>query len=285
MIEYKEEKSFVNIRNIKSSYIIKKVLSFLDEKKKLNIIIYNKEFQKMISVNLKDYKSISRKYKIGEKNGKGKEFNNKGKLIFEGEYLNGKRNGEGIEYDDGILIFEGEYLNGKRNGRGKEYNYKNQLVFEGVYLKGKRLDGKGYNINGNLEYDIKKGKGYIKEYKKNGYGGLIFEGEYLNGKGKKYNYDGILIFEGEYLNGERNGKGKELYRNGKLKFEGEYFNGKQWTGKGYNINDNLEYEIKKGKGNVKEYDEDGTLTFEGEYLNDLNGKEMEKEKNTIMMVI
>ena len=36
---------------------------------------------------------------------------NKDELIFEGEYLNGKRNGNGKEYDKyDILIFEGEYL-------------------------------------------------------------------------------------------------------------------------------------------------------------------------------
>ena len=30
------------------------------------------------------------------------------------------------EYSDcGILIFEGDYLNGKRNGKGKEYDYYN----------------------------------------------------------------------------------------------------------------------------------------------------------------
>ena len=36
-------------------------------------------------------------------------------LIFEGEYLNGKRNGKGKEYyDNGKLEFEGEFINGKR---------------------------------------------------------------------------------------------------------------------------------------------------------------------------
>ena len=39
----------------------------------------------------------------------------------EGEYLNGKRNGQGIEYVEGKLKFEGEYLNGFRVGKGKEY--------------------------------------------------------------------------------------------------------------------------------------------------------------------
>ena len=37
-------------------------------------------------------------------------------ILFEGEYLNKKRNGKGKEYyEDGELKFEGEYLNGKRN--------------------------------------------------------------------------------------------------------------------------------------------------------------------------
>ena len=54
------------------------------------------------------------------KDGKGyiKEYNIHGKLEFEGEYLNGERNGKGKEYfDNGKLEFEGEYLNGKRNGK------------------------------------------------------------------------------------------------------------------------------------------------------------------------
>ena len=42
--------------------------------------------------------------------------------------MNGERK-EGKEYNyDGNLIYDGEYLNGKRNGKGKLYNYgKNKL--------------------------------------------------------------------------------------------------------------------------------------------------------------
>ena len=58
-------------------------------------------------------------------------------MIFEGEYLNGSRNGKGKEYWKGKLRFEGEYLNGLRNGKGKEYNKDGELVFEGGYLKWK----------------------------------------------------------------------------------------------------------------------------------------------------
>ena len=46
--------------------------------------------------------------------GRIKEYSYNGDIIFEGEYLNGKRNGKGKEYDDIKLIFEGEYRNGER---------------------------------------------------------------------------------------------------------------------------------------------------------------------------
>ena len=37
------------------------------------------------------------------------------------------------------MIFEGEYINGKRrNGKGKEYNEDGKLRFEGDYLNGER---------------------------------------------------------------------------------------------------------------------------------------------------
>jgi len=56
------------------------------------------------------------------KNGKGKEyFSIRGELKFEGEYLNGRKNGKGKEYDyNDKLYYEGEYINGKRHGKGKE---------------------------------------------------------------------------------------------------------------------------------------------------------------------
>ena len=125
------------------------------------------------------------------------------------------------------LKFEGEYLNGERNGKGKEYYENGQLKFEGEYLNGKKWNGKGYDKDGKLEYEIKNGKGFIIEYK----------------EWKK-------IFEGEYLNGMRNGKGKEYYSNDKLKFEGEYLNDKIWNGKGYDKKGNIKYEFINGIRNI-----------------------------------
>ena len=80
------------------------------------MIIYNKNLQNLIGVDIEAYKRISEKYKIGKKDGKGKEYDLKtNKLIFEGKYLYGKKSGKGKEYDiNGELICRGEYIIGKR---------------------------------------------------------------------------------------------------------------------------------------------------------------------------
>ena len=79
-------------------------------------------------------------YLNGKKNGKCKDYYNDGKLMFEGEYLNGKKNGKCKEYYlNGKLSFEGEYLNGKKNGKCKEYSCCGGLEFEGYYLNGEKI--------------------------------------------------------------------------------------------------------------------------------------------------
>ena len=115
MAEFEDFKSKINLKDIKSSYIINKIFLFLNEEQKLKIIVNNMEFQNICLVGIEDYKKASGKYKIGDKNGKGKEYIiNTNILIFEGEYMNGKRNGKGKEYyRNSKLRFEGEYLNGK----------------------------------------------------------------------------------------------------------------------------------------------------------------------------
>ena len=91
------------------------------------------------------------KYELINGNGKVIEFDDLDD-VFKGEYLNGKRNGKGREFDGLVneIIFEGEYLNGFRHGYGKEYyaNCKTEPIFEGEYLKGLRWNGKGKEYSG-----------------------------------------------------------------------------------------------------------------------------------------
>ena len=138
----------------------------------------------------------------GKKNGKGKKYEN-GKLIFEGEYLDGEEwNGYKAIYNDDELLFEGELINHFKR-KGKEYS-KGNLVFEGEFLLDKKWSGITYDEDGKIIYTILNGKGIVREYDE--YGILKFEGEYLyglkNGKGKEFDYyTGDVEFEGEYLNG------------------------------------------------------------------------------------
>ena len=178
--------------NIKSKYILKIVLSNVSEKKKLDLIKYNKNLQTKLNIKLLYYKIFSGNYKIiyennnkigriydeyndrlvfegefskGKKNGNGKEYDNNERLIFEGEYINGERNGKGKEYyDNGKLKFEGLYLYGKRNGKGKEYYKNEELKFEGEYKNGIMYEGKIYDNKLKKIIELKKGKGKIKEY-------------------------------------------------------------------------------------------------------------------------
>ena len=131
--------------NIKSTYIIKYLFAFIDDRRKLKMLRYNKSVQNRIDINIMNYKRFANKYIIKEEN-IIKEYNiYNDELIFEGEYLNGKRNVKGKEYNsyNDKLIFKGEYLNGERNGKGNEYDKYGKLVFEGEYLNGKRWNGIG----------------------------------------------------------------------------------------------------------------------------------------------
>ena len=280
-----EQKEILSFRKV-IPLIKRKIFSFLSEKDKLEIIQYNKFFQKVFGVDIENYKKLSGKYIIVDDNEKNKVNIYKMDtiiLIYEGEYLNKRKNGKGKEYDIyGRLIYEGNYLKGKKNGNGKEYFENGYILFEGEYLDNKRYNGKGYNPLGKPEFEINKGNWNIKEYDYSG--DLLFDGEYLNcernGKGKEYYFGFIYI--GEFKNGKKNGKGKVFDYTGNLFFEGEYLNGKRWNGKIYDEDGNLSYELKNGYGKNMEYYEE--YSHEGEYLNgEKNGKGKEY-KNMIFMV-
>ena len=264
------------LKNIKSKkYITKLLFLYIDEERKLRLVKYNKSLQKNINISIINYKHYSGRYIIYITNNYGKEYDGyNNDLLFEGEYLNGKRNGKGKEYDyDGRLIFKGEYLNGKRHGKGKEYGLEGKVSFDGEYLNGKK-NGKG------KRYDIVDGELYFKGeylndkewigtgYKDNGHISYkLKNSKNGSGTGVEYYHNGKKLFEGEYLNGKRNGKGIEYYNNGEKLFEGEYLNDLKWNGTGYDSLKFKRYELKNGKGLVKEYNKYADyLEFEGEYL-------------------
>ena len=303
-----EDEKIIDLRkSVKSRYIIKEILSFLDEYLKLNIIAYNTQFQRLFNIDVDYYRKVSGKLKVGGINGEGKQYKlDSDILLFEGEYKNGKKNGKGKEYyENGHLKFEGEYLKGKKiygkgfnekgdiilniekNGKGKEYYSNGAIQFEGEYFNGRKWNGQGYNDEGSLEFKIKYGKGNIKEY--NYIGKLEYEGEYLNGKrhGKGKEFERIKFNEDDFINQEKIGiKKKFSYSHGLKRFEGEFKNGKRnGYGKVFNLLSNkliFEGEFINGERNGygKEYNNMENLIYEGEYINQIrNGRGKEYYNN------
>ena len=93
------------LKNIKSSYIARIVFSFVEEKQKLKIIKINKRLQKTINISIINYKHFKGKYIIYESDEYGKEYNGyDDKLLFEGEYYHGERNGNGKEFSAELYL-------------------------------------------------------------------------------------------------------------------------------------------------------------------------------------
>ena len=178
-------------QRIKSSFILKKIFNNVYYKRKLYITKNNKRIKQKLDINLIDFRRFSGRYKE-DMNGKTKEYDSYShRLLFEGLYSNGKRIGEGKEYnDDGNLIFEGEYLDGKKwKGIAKEYDEDTgKLILEYEYLSGK-IDGES------------------KEYDKYN-GDLLFSGKIKNGKmnGIGTEYISILYEKSDYKNLKHNSK-------------------------------------------------------------------------------
>ena len=81
-------------QNIKSSYFIKLIFTFVEEVQKLKLVRYNKSIQRNLDISIINYKFFKGNYIIYESKKIGKEYRwYDDTLIFEGEYLNGKRNG------------------------------------------------------------------------------------------------------------------------------------------------------------------------------------------------
>jgi len=170
---------------------------------------------------------------------------------YEGDCVNGKRNGFGkLIYKDGS-IYEGNWLNEKKNGHGKMI-YDNGDIYEGQF-------------ENNLEKF-----GIMKFYDKNIYN--FYEGEFLNGNIDgvgKMTYSNGDVYEGQWENRLKQGNGIMIYSNGDS-YEGEWYNDiKSKKGKMiYSNGDVYEGEwyigLKQGKGKMIYSNGD---IYEGEWYN------------------
>ncbi len=144
-------------------------------------------------------------------NGKGKYVYSNSKYslrYYEGNFVNGLKDGHGLYYDDYNGTIQKKYVG---DFKKDEYHGKGKLIslpgeYEGEFYKG-----------------LKHGKGKYKSIV-----GWIFEGDFKFDE----KYYGTFKFKdnskyiGQYVDDKRNGQGKYYDKNGQLKFEGRFRNSK-----------------------------------------------------------
>ncbi|MDF2650597.1 MAG: hypothetical protein K0Q73_6402 [Paenibacillus sp.] len=185
--------------------------------------------------------------KGGIPDGQGAGYNPSGEMIYEGSFKNGKYDGPGRFYVNGMLLYDGEFVKNKYDGSGKLYS-QGRLFYEGEFKENNR-HGKG------KLYDDTRFK--ILEY----------EGEFVNDKFEGYGIHYFNNYIGEWKNGEKHGNGQDYGRY--LEYEGIFVGGVR---EGYGrlfISDRQIYEgmmikgVPEGTGKLMDYY--GKVTYEGQF--------------------
>lgn len=208
----------------------------------------------------------------------------KGQLIYQGEFIQNKKQGHGILYKNGFIHYEGHFRNDLMDGYGVLY-YKEDLIAPYHSLREQYPHLNQPQYEGDFVHGMKKGKG--KQYYPNGF--LQYEGDFIwhhmQGAGKLYYSTesptaeelslGVttLQYEGYFFEDMKHGKGKIYSRQGVLQAEGQ-FKEDAMTGQGvlYYANGQASYigELVQGKkhGRGDFYNEEGKLIYSGEFIDD-----------------
>ena len=238
-----EQPSLLRFKN-GNIYIGEVNQGMLDGQGKLEMVtgvVYEGKFKENLihgqgMVQWPDSSSYKGSFKLGLKHGSGIYKNPKKGVIYEGEWVEGKREGKGrLTLKDGS-VYEGEFKSGLKEGKGKLV-YPSGNYYDGIWKGGKK-EGDGIM---KWQQDGQRYKGNWSCDRPNGQGDLIWLEQ--NGLNKVFRNR----YSGNFDNNKRSGLGKFFYANGAI-YEGE------WKGN-----------IKHGYGVY--YNEDGVPTY-GFYQND-----------------
>ncbi|CAG7635470.1 hypothetical protein PAESOLCIP111_03668 [Paenibacillus solanacearum] len=217
-------------------------------------------------------------YQSGKQTGYGKLYDSQNRVIYQGELLDGKRNGRGHAFEQGMLAFEGNWDDDLETGTGRRYTYSSGMtaaslsgrsmatVEEGRYERGKLAEKLGLYVY----------SGSFASGMPSGYGTMTLMHDYVHTDGPKSltnsSETGWIVYEGDFANALPEGKGK-LFEKNKLVYDGDFVKGsREGLGKAYNTADNTVYEgafqsdLKNGYGRI--YDSLRSarpLLFEGSF--------------------
>ena len=206
-------------------------------------------------------------WKDGVRSGRGFFKNGDKSVVYEGDWSNDMRNGQGTQEEDKDT-YEGQWKDNKRHGMGTQY-YGNGGVYEGNWNEGQYhgtgtlVYAEGETYEGEWKNGVRHGEGvYIKTEKIGGlFGGYLttrYEGEWEDGH---YQGRGTLTiidskkkpskrdeenpqkevmtkYVGQFKDGKKHGIGKEIFSGSKeedaYSYEGTWRNG-QMSGYGERI--------------------------------------------------
>lgn len=211
--------------------------------------------------------------KNGEMTGGGVFYDAQGRVSYEGEVKDGKRNGHGVSFKDGLIAYSGGWRDDEPHGTGWIYKPNSQSgsdyqITEAFYSFGRQTGtGNGYRV-----YLTAAGSGLT------GAGVQIWTYDASRGAapgGASYWTSmggGVLVYSGELKNGLREGQGTEYLQDGYRYTGGFKANRKSGTGKlelsgtGYRFEGEFADDLKNGKGKLYS---GSALVFEGEYKSGL----------------
>ena len=103
----------------------------------------------------------------GKRNGKGSIKSKSGQLVYEGSFKDDLYDGDGLWISEQGLIFTGNFIQGKRNGRGLLFSNENKYRYDGEWIddlksgKGTETNPDGSSYVGEFFNNKKNGKGKI----------------------------------------------------------------------------------------------------------------------------
>ena len=166
---------------------------------------------------------VTDEYVIGSRNNNSKS--NATMIYDDGSYKGpiayGKPHGKGrLTYKDGSY-YDGNWVNGKKEGNGKYYDPKTNIIQEGIYINGicsRVID----------EYDAESRNNNSSSNTTTMYGGGSYEGQTVDGiphgKGRMTYKEGSY-YDGDWSNGIMHGKGKFYDSKNNIMQEGVYDKG------------------------------------------------------------
>jgi hypothetical protein len=190
------------------------------------------------------------------------------RFYFEGEFKDGKRNGQGLEVlfkpnGDTSNFYVGSFIDNRRSGKARMIDFRDKgktLIMEGICNNGTFL--------GNVRiWFMHEGKQV--DYYEGSYGG--YESPGVPSKGYGIQIDGHIKYLGEWANGYKNGKGK-LYYDSALVYDGEFS-----AGDFFGLGTRYYFDGSKYKGDFKNGKRHGVgkltladgVTYTGEFKDDL----------------